>query len=426
MASQQQKGGERTFTFDDPLVALGIIIGIYIMGWMAWTFGHTHIAAAYVYLRAVQALPLYLVGVIAPDLPVASWVHGWVMQLCQPSGLIGLCQRDFSTVTWAEISASSMWVNGLWVVILVVACVRIFRVVDKQHPGLNFTRPHTIASFVRENKRAYPHLRLFGDLDLLAEPLDHPLFGMSQTSRQFAVHHRLIAGWQQDEDGTFTPTLDRKRAAEVFRSQLGRLWTHDRALSEGEALLMAIAMPRAAATDTSLDDAAFNAALADSDRMVVWCWDQFAPSESRSTIEERLRPAIDLTLAHEVIGRYIDRPVIREVLRQHAFTRTILVALFMQARRLGVLPPAEVRWMRFFDRDLWYLVENMGRQGGYAEGAAALSHYLYESRARSGIPEAQVDKAVTALDQAMCAFRYDAADRQRYEGSPPAGDVQTA
>lgn len=414
MAAQQKQ--ENTFTWDDPMVLMGILVGGYIIVWMAWTFGHTQISTAYVYLRYLQSLPVYLIGIYWPDAPGASLVTAWVLNTCQPEGVIGFCRRDFSTMSWDELSDSSMWVNIGWIAVLIVVCFRIFRAVDKKHPALNFARDHNINSFVRESKKLYPHLKLFGELDMIAEPLDHPLYGMSRTSRQFAFHHRLIAGWQKEEDGTVTPTLDRKRAAEVFRSQLGKLWTHERDLSPGETLLFAIVLPRAAATDARLDDAAFHAALDDSDRMIAWCWEQFVPPVKGKGDATWLRPEIDLSRANELIARYIKRPVIQAAFKQHAFNRTILVALFAQARRLGVLPPAEVRWMRFFDRELWYVVENMGRQAGYAEGAAALSHYLYEAKAGSGIPEPQVDKAINALDTAMTGFRFGDAEIQKYDG----------
>lgn len=60
-----------------------------------------------------------------------------------------------------------------------------------------------------------------------------------------------------------------------MRRQLGQHWTRVGNLSAAETLLVAIALPRVVATDTSLDDEAFKAAMADSDYMVAWCWDQF-------------------------------------------------------------------------------------------------------------------------------------------------------
>lgn len=64
---------------------------------------------------------------------------------------------------------------------MVVLSVRMFLRINKTHPKLRFTRTHNIKSYVQENKAQYPHLRMFAELDLIAQPLDHPVFGMSQT-----------------------------------------------------------------------------------------------------------------------------------------------------------------------------------------------------------------------------------------------------
>ena len=79
-----------------------------------------------------------------------------------------------------------------------------------------------------------------------------------------------------------------------------------------------------------------------------------------------------------VIARHIESKPMQAILGKHAYVRTILFAMFTAARSLGVLPPADMRWMRFFDRTLWYVLQNFGRQGAYVEGSAVHVHYLYE------------------------------------------------
>ncbi len=102
------------------------------------------------------------------------------------------------------------------------------------------------------------------------------------------------------------------------------------------------------------------------------------------------------------------------ILGKHAYVRTILFAMFTAARSLGVLPPADMRWMRFFDRTLWYVLQNFGRQGAYVEGSAVHVHYLYEIKSNNPLIEPQLDKAITALEMALTAFRYRPSDRDAY------------
>src|SRR3990167_2857008 len=64
----------------------------------------------------------------------------------------------------------------------------------------------------------------------------------------------------------------------------------------------------------------------------------------------------------------------------------------------GPPPPADMRWMRFYDRTLWYVLQNFGRQGAYAEGGAVHVHYLYEIKSGEPLVEPQLDKAISALE----------------------------
>lgn len=439
----RQPGQEKPMTADDPMFVGLIVIGLYLMGWAAWHFGHTHISTVYGYARYGEFYLLHLVGSMA-DIPGLSAIHGWIDGLCGPTGALSLCTRDFSTVSWAEISGSSLYVNLALVLLLVTYCVRLFMRANAVHPKMRFVRKHDIKSFINEQKTAvdprtgrllYPHLRMFSALNLIKAPLDHPVFGMSQTSRQFLFRHRLVAGWKQEGPDAWAPMLDRKRATDIFRDQLGRHWTSSVQLSPAETLLVAITMPRVAATDSALDDDEFKAAMEASAEVIRYCWDQFIPPAKGKKVAkgERpvdpnawLRPKIDLAKPREVIKRYIGHKAVQAIIQRHAFNRTVIFALFLQARRLGVLQPAEMRWLRFYDRQLWYVLETIGRQAGFAEAAGVLSHYLYEAKAGTSIVEPQLDKAVSGLDMALNNFRFTDADKARYEAGAVKSTGDTA
>ncbi|WP_043201371.1 hypothetical protein [Pseudomonas putida] len=406
------------FPWDDPAILLGIMAVLYLGGWGAWYFAHDKIAKAYTYIRYVELWLPSVLGDFAA-LPGIASINQWVGRMCAPDGIIGACQRDFSSVAWGEITSSSLFMNGFFLLLIVILSVRMFLRINKTHPKLRFTKTHNIKSFVQENKAQYPHLRMFAELDLIAQPLDHPLFGMSQTSRQFAYRHLLISGWQEQSDRSWAPTLDREKTTEVMRRQLGQHWTRVANLTPAETLLVAIALPRVVATDTALDDNAFKAAMADSDYMVAWCWDQFkAPddkAEQRGEAFAWLKPEVPLEVPRAIIQKYIKHPNASAILHAHAFVRTIIFAMYFQARRLGVLPPAEMRWLRFFDREMWYALQTIGRQAGFPEAPGILSHFLYECKAGVSLAEPQLDKAVNGLELAMSAYKYSEADKKRYE-----------
>jgi len=416
--------GERTFNWSDPPVICGGIATVIAIIWVAWHFGHTQIAMVYVYVRFVELWPLWALGHVTGWPGVAS-VDAWMQRECRPDGVLSLCHRDFATVPYSDLANSSAIINGVLFIVLMWIVVKIIRHLLKMHPGNRFTRKHTIKSFVEENKVLYPHLRMFSALDLISQPLDHPVFGMSQTSRQFAFENGLIAGWQAEADGTFTPTLDREKTALLVRRQLGKLWTKSTDLDVPETIILAIALPRVAATDATMDDKQYKAAIAESDAMIKWAWSQFVPPTAGTKKRDKdqphtdpyawLRPDIDPAVPRQVIQKWIGHPNNTAIIQKHAYVQTVLFRLMLETQRLGVLPPAEMRWMRFYNRPLWYVLENYGRSTGFAEGVAVMGHYLYEIKQGEAIVDPQLDKVVNGIESAMTAFRYDKKDVGRYE-----------
>lgn len=429
------QGDSRTFTFDDPIFICAAGLAVYLVIWAVWHFWHTPISTIYGYWRYVQFYLPNLFGELV-SMPGFAQVHAWIGGLCAPESGVGLCTRDFATVTWPEIADSSIYVNILLLVCLIAYCARLFVYANKTHPKIKYTRSHNIKTFVaeqmqatgRDGKLLYPHLRMFSAINLIDAPLDHPVFGMSETSRQFVYRNRLIVDWRDEGGGSWAPTLDREKTAVVLRNQLGKHWTSSANLSACEALIVAIAMPRVAATDPSLDDKTFKKAMQDSNDMIAYCWSQFVPPDPKEKPADPhawLRPDIDLTPAREVIQRYIGTKAVQTIIEKHAFNRTVLFALMMQARRLGVLQPAEMRWLRFYDRQLWYIVQTIGRQASFAEAAGVLSHYLYEAKCGTGLVEAQLDKAVNGVEAAINNFKFTDADKKRYEAEAPKLEVPT-
>ena len=424
---RQSSGGEEA-------VMMGVILlGTYLIIWATWYFGHKYIATAYGYVRYVELYLFHLLGELV-SIPGISHVHGWIANMCAPDGLVGLCTRDFNSVVWDEIVSSTIWFNGIVLVGVVFMCVKMFMRVDRTHPKVLFARKHNLKTFVDEMKRAknpkdgkllYPHLRMFSAIDLISQPLDHPVFGMSETSKQFAYKHRLIQDWRREDNGDLEPSVDRRAATLIFREQLGMHWTESRQLNVTETLLVAIAIPRVVATDANLSDDLFKTAMNDSDMMTRYCWDQFKPPVNKkpkkgvvvSEAEKNawLTPEISLEFPREIIKKYIGHPNVKLLLEKHAFKRTVIFAMFIHARRLGILPPSEMRWLRFFDRGMWYALQSFGRQSPFPEASGLLCHYLYEVKSGEALIEPQLDKAVTALENQLNKFKFTDVDRTRYE-----------
>ena len=432
--SSRQAGGERTVD-DFTMIAL-LLLGSLVAAWFLWIAFQPQISMAYTYVRRVELWWLEAMGHLG--IPGAEAVTRWFQRGCAATGWFDACTRDFKTMGWKEISALAFYVNLLLLPFILWFAFRIFAHVQSRHPNLTFAKTLTVDGFVRAKKKIYPHLRMFDELDLINASLTDPVLGMSLTSRQFIFQHRLVMeaqgegkdGWIDEPDGSCTPVLNRKKVEGVLKAQLGKLWTSMNDLSTSEMLLFAIALPRVAATEGRLDDKAFKQCLAESDDMLNWCWDLFKPQPKDKKAADAkeasgagglgwLKPDVPQEKPRAIIARHIDCEPMRAILAKHAYVRTILFAMFIEARSLGVLPPAEMRWLRFFDRELWYVVQNFGRQGAFVEGSAVHIHYLYEVKSGQPLVEPQLDKAINALEEAVTAFKYRPEDRDAYRASKP-------
>lgn len=138
---------------------------------------------------------------------------------------------------------------------------------------------------------------------------------------------------------------------------------------------------------------------------------------------------LDTHLPDGLAGRMdalLKDPRAETFLRPHSFWRdTALLALYEAARTKGVLPTAEFIWLKPVNRQLWYLLNNLGRRTAWPETAGLWGHYMTETAiaridpASRGIDEPQVEEAVSALERAMYEEGWIAADQlsSRYPGT---------
>ena len=525
-------GGQKK---EDPMlvwVGIGVILFLYAM--VAWMTKHDIISMIYVYIRTVEWLIPAGIGSFFRSVPILNSATLWIEKKCEPADgfpLKFICEHDFQSMQWSEISGSSMAMNGLLLLFLLIWCFVMFLKVTSKNPLLKFARVHNVKSFMKEKEAEYPHLNVFGHVNLIDKAIDDPVFGMSLTARQFMKLHNLVAEWRKDEFGFFHPVLDFHKTQDVFAQQLGGRWpvpedaieqlsiaqqaleqakksladatksekkpaqdalqaaegkvaaakkvieTHLATLPVSELMLLACSIPRVAATDERSSQSYYEQAVSASEKMVNWCWKQFkyVPKEqalkdaaskkgkgSKLTAEEKeaaemawLYPVFDdneetapeegkptkgkskskkqekpktnkKQPLYDAVLDYIAASEVRKLIALNAYTRTLIFSLFEQSRRLGVFQPAEFRWLRFFDRPLWYIVDNIGRKAPFAEGGGVMAHWLFERAARKPIVKPQVWGAIDALQVAVESYKYTEEECQKYSEEQDAKASQEA
>ncbi len=118
------------------------------------------------------------------------------------------------------------------------------------------------------------------------------------------------------------------------------------------------------------------------------------------TIETGLNMPRDLIAT---INKWIaDKSVGGEALKttdKHAYVTTALLGLLKQARLSGgVLAPATFLWLRAVDRNLWYPLNNLGRQSYHAEASGDMSHFMGELTAGKALVVPRLEQAIDAMN----------------------------
>lgn len=100
-------------------------------------------------------------------------------------------------------------------------------------------------------------------------------------------------------------------------------------------------------------------------------------------------------IVSEILARFPDLRASSPIAVQHYFPSTRLLGEIDAARLEGHIVPASVfRWVKAFDRSLFYAINNLGRSSMFVEGAGISSHYAAECHVGGAMMKPQIDVAL--------------------------------
>lgn len=387
MAKQPPSPSSQSFA--DPMLIVAGAFMAFVLGAVLWSTFHTQIATAYSWLRIVE---LFIFRVLAEVIsnPLGNW---WDF----------FWYSDKSLIEFKHMTSSSLVFNlVLLVAVIIPAAVWIAKRSLKTHPlnHLHFAKgkDYDLHTFTDRMAEYYPHLKLFRKLNLTARSVNKGKYRMADTEKQFAIKHDLLDKVKGDEF-----KVNRDRAIEVFRGQMGRMWTGYGNLSRAEYAIIALLIPRIAATDTEMSQDEYKGALKTTEQLIESYW----RSAANTFDEQKDSFVLDLELAKQSVMRYGKHPNVTRLLKQHAYVSTIIYSMLQEARRLGVLAACDMRWLRVVDRRLWLTVNNVGRIVAFAEMSGVYAHFLHEIKQKRAIERPMVDAAVKGLIEAVDSFKFD-------------------
>lgn len=400
--ASQGNGGQSSGL--DPLMVAVLVGGVVVLCIVLWQRFHTPLSWAYGAWRMLTNSVAWVFGEFVFNVP------GLIKPFHDAAAYFWAV--DPSQVTFDTIRNTSIPVNiGLLVFVILPIAVRSILVSLKTNPfnHKNFgkAKDFTLDSFMKAQEKIYPHLKLFGSLNLLKQGVNHGRLRMADNAKQFIMSHRLV----HRESAVDKILIEREASAKVFKSQLGSYWTGVDALSPVELILFAAFAPKAAACDPATTDDAYEASLKLSADLIDCYWHVFSPEPDGSVpspkaFVQKLVASTEFAKAKRVAVDYAKLPAVQKIIQGHAYVRTVLYALLVQARKTGVLPSAEFRWCKVIDRELWFTMNTVGRNVAVPEVAGVFAHYLYEVKAMQATDRPMVDTAVDALQEAFAKLTF--------------------
>ncbi len=81
--------------------------------------------------------------------------------------------------------------------------------------------------------------------------------------------------------------------------------------------------------------------------------------------------------------------------------------MIYEARKLGVLAPTSIRWLKLYDRTLWAMIENVGRPSLFSESLGANAHYVVESIMGRAMHEPNFVVAIKGWEHQLQFYSYN-------------------
>ena len=251
-------------------------------------------------------------------------------------------------------------------------------------PGTQYRRRHNVESLLKFQSQNFPVIAPFAEFNPSEQPprppgsdvpAELPAFAEALGPEEWLAYNQIPV-----PDGV----LDRKATHKALIKQLGGRWQGVKGLKKYEKVMLAAFCLKASREREEADEMLGQLSL---------CW----------SFKKGLR--VNRKLLSRATKILKNRDLAQKTLAEcnlHAFKAPALMRALQYARSEGgVLSPSQFLWLRAVDRDLWYPMNNMGRQSHHMEAMGAMAHFKAERMTQRPIPVPKLDGAVDSIAEYM-------------------------
>ncbi len=268
----------------------------------------------------------------------------------------------------------------LAVIILIMAGYIVWR-----GPHSKFKKVFNLEMLIKKQAKAFPYIAPMIDFDPTKipnrapgdpVPEELPLFAEALAPEEWIAHQKLAP------KGTM---LDPIITSKAMANQLGVRWRGWEKQEDWLQVLIAAYGLRAVR------------ARHDSDVMLgrlAQCWSH------KNGIKLGRQSGL-LNDARKFLKSKKAQPL-HKIMKQHAYQTTAMMrALDFARSQGGVCSPGQFVWLRGHDRNMWYALNNLGRQAYHPEALGAMSHFQLEKLTERPVPKPNMERAIKSLQVYM-------------------------
>lgn len=265
-----------------------------------------------------------------------------------------------------------------------------FYIIYKRNAQMHYNTPHNMRTLMEQEQKNWNQIMPVVKLDLINQDVLEGPWAMALTPLQFVKKHQLIdietvadrkSPWKTE--GVKKMRLKHKEALDVFRAQMGPLWEGVHQLQGHRRALFALFLARVEHDTTGARELVEDLAISYS------------------------KGSPDFTLVSHLLKKHSQSKAAARCIQNHAYVMTVLGSMLELARTDGVLASSDFIWLKPIDRELWYMLNNIGRQTAFCEVAGPWAHRIAEKELGRPLFRPIVDKAVTALEDALSKILYE-------------------
>lgn len=338
-------------------------------------------------IRWIRYGEMWVISVFTPDSYTVTLPSGEQVNLEKwLEGIKDIPADKISTKLLGTITAIAM-APLRWIFMVILGLMALWAYT--KGPGTQYVEVFNLDTFIRHQAKVFKIIAPFVKFNPSHQPprppgspvpAELPLFAEALGPEEWLAYNQIPA-----PDGV----LDSAELFKAFSKQLGPRWKGVKDLKSHQQILLAAFCLKAARKRVQSDEMLGRLAS---------CWSH-SNGLSLSQDVGLLREARKI-----LKNKDISYPVLKNC-NQHAWQTTALLRGLLTARENGgVLSPSQFIWLRGYDRELWYPLNNLGRQSNHMEAIGAMAHFRVEKRAQRPIPRPKVQDAVKSITDYMASL----------------------